>query len=209
MNSTRSVRLLPPDDLGYRKHVAHHTYLAKVNSGSKTPDPRNVLTSLVERNVRALMATQIDSLPYRVLRWEQLDAQNIFRVRYRELDGVFQAAQGPLVILEVKASAGKSSIQSGIAQIRSTISTLKKSRPNTVGLLVIADLGKYYEEFALAAAEPIEDYFAGMDVKLLAWPPQIPQGDPEFKGLYISLVPEPTLCAWLPPEESELHSTAL
>jgi hypothetical protein len=202
MSAIRGVRLLPQDDSEYRKHVTHHTYLAKVNSGTKIPDPRNVLTGLVERQVRDLLATHMDVLPYRVLRWEQLDAQNFYRVNYREMDGVFQSPDGVLVFLEVKASAGKSSLNSGIAQIRRTVATVKMVRPNSVGLLVVADLGEHYEDFATAAAAPLEEFFSGMNVKILAWPPEV-RLERGFDGLCVSVVPDSTLCQWLPPDEEE------
>ena len=48
MASIKGVMLLPLDSESYRRHMAHHTFLAKVNSGTKTPDYRHELTQLVE-----------------------------------------------------------------------------------------------------------------------------------------------------------------
>jgi hypothetical protein len=47
MASIKGVMLLPLDAESYRRHMAHHTLLAKVNSGTKTPDSRLELTQLV------------------------------------------------------------------------------------------------------------------------------------------------------------------
>ena len=40
MASIKGVMLFPLDAESYRHHVAHNTFLAMVNSGTKTPDSR-------------------------------------------------------------------------------------------------------------------------------------------------------------------------
>ena len=58
MSSIKGVMLMPLDAESYRRHVAHHTFLAKVNSGTKFPDPNQELTQLVENKVRQELALQ-------------------------------------------------------------------------------------------------------------------------------------------------------
>ena len=201
MSSIRGVMLLPMDAESFRRHVAHHTFLAKVNSGTKTPDPRQEFTQLVEEQVRQEMQRQLLATPFRVLRWEQKDLHNRYFVRFRELDGVFKASNGATVVLEVKASASKGSLKAGLEQLRTAVKTTSHVHANTVGILVVADLGEWFDMFGQAAAQPLADYFAGMDLALLDWPPCLPPD--RTSGICVSLVPGSTLCEWLPVESAE------
>jgi len=98
MSSIRGVMLLPISAKSYRSHTAHHTFLNKVNAPETVADPNLALSRLVENR----------------------HTQNRFFVRFRELDGVFEAGNRTTVILEVKASASKSSIKSGHPDYRKT-----------------------------------------------------------------------------------------
>jgi hypothetical protein len=123
MSSIRGVMLLPISAKSYRSHTAHHAFLNKVNAPETVADPNLALSRLVENHVRGEVAQQLSPTDYRVLRWEQRDIQNRFFVRFRELDGVFQAGNRTTVILEVKASASNGSIKSGLAQLRVAVKT--------------------------------------------------------------------------------------
>ena len=48
MASIKGVMLLALDAKSYCRHMAHHAFQSKVNSGTKTPDYRHELTQLVE-----------------------------------------------------------------------------------------------------------------------------------------------------------------
>ena len=196
MASIKGVMLLPLDAESYRRHVAHHTFLAKVNSGTKTPDSRLELTQLVEERVRQEMQLRFSATRFRVLRWEQVDLRNRYVVRFRELDGVFETGNGVTVLLEVKASASKDSLKNGLKQLRAAVKTATHAHASTIGVLVVADLGEWFDTFGKAAAQPLADYFAGMDLDLLDWPPCVPVG--KTSGIYVSLIPGSALCEWLP-----------
>ena len=86
MASIKGVMLLPLDAESYRRHMAHHTFLAKVNSGTKTPDSRLELTQLVEERVRQEMQLRFSATRFRVLRWEQVDLRNRYVVRFGHTD---------------------------------------------------------------------------------------------------------------------------
>jgi hypothetical protein len=190
--------LLPLAAESYRRNVAHHTFLAKVNAPTKVPDPRLELTNFVEDWVRQELRSHFIETSYRVLRWEQLDARNYYVVRFRELDGVFDVGRGVKLLLEVKASASKSSLKSGLQQLRSAVQTAVHAYPNTIGLLVIAGLGEWFDIFGNAPIEPLDDYFNDMDVDLLEWPPRLPAG--KTSGICVSLIPGSALHEWLPKE---------
>jgi hypothetical protein len=198
MVSIKGVMLLPLDAESYCRHTAHHTFLANVNSGTKTTDPRLALTQLVESHVRQEMQLHLFSTRFRVLRWEQLDPRNRYVVRFRELDGVVETANGTTVLLEVKASASKGSLKTGLQQLRAAVRTATRAYGSTVGLLVVADLGEWFDTFGQAAAQPLSDYFAGMDIDLLDWPPVLPVG--KTSGICVSLLPGSVLSEWLPNE---------
>jgi len=136
------------------------------------------------------------------LRWEQRDIQNRFFVRFRELDGVFEAGNRTTVILEVKASASKGSIKSGLAQLRAAVKTASHAQPKIVGILAIADMGEWFDTFGPSATRPLADHFAGMDVTLLDWPPRLPADRTD--GIFVTLVPSEVLGGWLPAEAQEL-----
>ena len=89
MASIKGVMLLALDAKSYCRHMAHHAFQSKVNSGTKTPDYRHELTQLVEERVRQEMQMYFSATRFRVLRWEQVDLRNRYVVRFRELDGVF------------------------------------------------------------------------------------------------------------------------
>ncbi|WP_119157788.1 hypothetical protein [Caldimonas tepidiphila] len=201
MSSIKGVMLLPEDAASYRRHVAHHTFLARVNSGTRIRDPRQDLTRLVEDRVREAMRHSCEATPFRVLRWEQRTPDNRYLVKFRELDGVFRTEARTTVLLEVKASASASCLKSGLAQLRTSVRTAAQGQPNTVGLLVIADLGEWCELFGQAPVQPLADYFSGKDVELLDWPPRMPAG--KTSGICVAVVPDPTMCEWLPPEWPE------
>ena len=196
MASIKGVMLLPLDAESYRRHVAHHTFLAKVNSGAKTPDSRLELTRLVEERVRQEMELQLSATRFRVLRWEQVDLRNRYVVRFRELDGVFETCNGVSVLMEVKASASKGSLRTGLEQLRAAVKTATHAHARTIGVLVVADLGEWFDTFGQAAAHPLADYFAGMGLDLLDWPPRVPVG--KTSGICVSLIPGSKLCEWLP-----------
>jgi len=198
MAPIRGTMLLPLDAASYRQHLARHTFLARANKGSTQPDPRLALTRLVEDQVRQALAQPLGATPWRVLRWEQPDPANRYRPCYRELDGVFKAADGRTVLLEVKASASKNSLKGGLAQLRAAVDTARHAHPGAVGLLCVADLGAWYDEFGEAATWPVQDWFADKDVTLLPWPPRWPEGP--TAGLCVCVVPDEVLGGWLPPE---------
>lgn len=196
MASIKGVMLLPLDADSYRRHMADRTFLARVNSGSKTADTRLELTQLVEERVRHEMQLRFSATRLRILRWEQMDRSNRYVVRFRELDGVFGAGNGVTVILEVKASASKGSLKTGLEQLRTAVKTATHSHPSTIGVLVVADLGEWFDTFGQAAVDPLANYFAGMDLDLLDWPPRLPVG--KTSGICVSLIPGSLLCEWLP-----------
>lgn len=196
MASIKGVMLLPLDAASYRRHTAHHTFLAKVNSGTKVADPRQVLTRLVEERARQEMQLHHCQTDFRVLRWEQLDSCNRYALKFRELDGVFESSSGSTVLLEVKASASKSSLRTGLEQLGLAVSLTTRAMGHTIGVLVVADLGEWFDTFGEAAAHPLEDYFAGMNLELLDWPPRVPST--KTSGICVSLIPSSTLCGWLP-----------
>jgi hypothetical protein len=127
-----------------------------------------------------------------------IDPRNRYVVRFRELDGVFETANGTTVLLEVKASASKGSLKTGLQQLRAAVRTATRAYGSTVGLLVVADLGEWFDTFGQAAAQPLSDYFAGMDIDLLDWPPVLPVG--KTSGICVSLLPGSVLSEWLPNE---------
>lgn len=201
MASIKGVMLLPLGAASYRRHVAHHTSLAKVNSGTKVADPRQELTGMVEDFVRQEMQIHYSKTDFRVLRWEQLDARNRYVVKFRELDGVFETRNGTTILLEVKASASKSSLQTGLEQLHAAVRTASYAKARTIGVLVVADLGEWFDTFGGAAAQPLADYFAGMNLELLDWPPGLPLD--KTSGILVSLIPGSTLYGWLPPEPED------
>jgi len=125
-----------------------------------------------------------------------VDLRNRYVVRFRELDGVFETGNGVTVLLEVKASASKGSLKTGLEQLRAAVKTATHAHASTIGVLVVADLGEWFDTFGQAAAQPLADYFAGMDLDLLDWPPRVPVG--KTSGICVSLIPGSALCEWLP-----------
>lgn len=198
MAKIKGVMLLPLHAQSYCRHMANHTFLAKVNSGAKTPDPRLELTQLVEGRIRQELNLLLTPTHLRVLRWEEIDQRNRLVVRFRELDGVFETANGITVLLEVKASASKGSLKTGLEQLQSSLKTATHARPNTIGLLVVADLGEWYDMFGQAASQPLAEFFSGMEMDLLDWPPCLPAG--KMSGICVSLIPGLLLGEWLTSE---------
>jgi len=200
MISIKGVMLQPLDAESYRRHIAHETFLAKVNSGTRTRDPRLELTQLVEERVRKEMLQNVSATRFRILRWTQVDPRNRYVVRFRELDGVFETSNETTALLEVKASASKGSLRSGLEQLRAAVNTAAHSHASTIGILVVADLGEYFDTFGQAAVQPLADYFRGMDLDLLDWPPRVPVD--KTSGICVALVPGLTLREWLPIESA-------
>jgi hypothetical protein len=75
-----------------------------------------------------------------------------------------------------------------------TIAAHGISKP--VGILVIADLGEWFETFGQAATSSLKDYFAGMNLNILDWPPCLPTGS--TSDIYISILPGQILGTLLP-----------
>jgi hypothetical protein len=196
MSSIKGVMLMPLDAESYRRHVAHHTFLAKANSGTKFPDPNQELTQLVENKVRQELALQYSPTNLRILRWEEFNRSNRYDVKYRELDGVYKTPTGVNILLEVKASCSKSSLKAGLKQLRKTMTIAAHGISKPVGILVIADLGEWFETFGQAATSSLKDYFAGMNLNILDWPPCLPTGS--TSDIYISILPGQILGTWLP-----------
>lgn len=201
MTSIKGVMLLGVDSPAYLRHMAHHTYIAKLNSGIRVPDPRQELTKLVEDKVRAAMLEWFAPTSFRILRWEELDASNRYKIKFRELDGVFHWNTGTTVLLEVKASASKSSLKSGLTQLQAAVNTLKHANPRVIGILVIADLAEWYDMFGQAAATPLQDYFSELNVNFLGWPPVF--AGENTSAICVSLVPHAMLENWLDLDENE------
>lgn len=195
MGSIRGVMLLPLDSAGYRQRLAYHTFLNRVNAGETTPDFRTPLTRCVEDRVREQLDRMLPTTRYRVLRWEGTGPTQRMQVQYRELDGVYKTAGGATVLLEVKASASKGSLVSGLRQLRAAVKTLSAVQPRTVGLLVVADLGALVEGFGDAVTWPVSDYFVGREVTLLDWPPRVP----EVTGgqIFVAVIPEIEVEEWV------------
>jgi hypothetical protein len=172
MSSIRGVMLLPISAKSYRSHTAHHTFVNKVNAPETVADPNLALSRLVENRVRGEVAQQLSPTDYRVLRWEQSDIQNRFFVRFRELDGVFEAGNRTTVILEVKASASKGIIKSGLAQLRAAVKTASHAQPKIVGILAIADMGEWFDTFGPSVTRR-------WPITLSAWTSRCSNGHPD------------------------------
>lgn len=173
MMSIKGVMLLPLDANCYRRHVAHHTFIAKVNSSATVPDPANALATIVEERAREELGGHLTNTGYRVLRWEQLRNGNHYVERFCELDGIFTTSHGFTVILEVKASASSSSLRTGMRQLRRSLGILTLSRPDAIGLLAYGDLRKWSTKFVGVGLESPEDYFARSELESVDWPPQL------------------------------------
>lgn len=195
MTSIKGVMLLPPDAASYRRHMALHACMAKANSADRVRDPRHDLARLVEDRVRAELQRHHSVTPWRVLRWEQRRPDNRYVQRFRELDGVFQHERRTTVLLEVKASASRNALKSGLSQLRAAMSTAAHAHANTVGLLAVADLGRWCDLFGQAPEEPLARHFEGMDLEMLDWPPRVPAG--KTAGVCVTLVPDSTVQEWL------------
>lgn len=178
--------LLPLNAASFRRHMARQAFMAKANSGDRTYDPRQDLTQLVEDRVRAELQRNHQVTPSRVLRWEQRSPDNRYVERFRELDGVFRHEQRTTIVLEVKASASANCLRSGLSQLRSAVEMAAHVHGRTVGLLAVANLGRWSSLFGQAPAQPLAEYFSGKDLELLEWPPRVPAG--KTSGLCVALV---------------------
>ena len=195
MHKVKGVMLLPLDSPSYRRHVAHHTFVARVNAAETTPDYRATLTQAIESRVREELNRVLTPTRHRVLRWEETGPTNRSIVRFRELDGVYKTPSGATVLLEVKASASKGSLSSGIRQLRAAVRAVSLAQPLTSGLLVIADLGAFLDDFGEAAAVPVADYFVGTPLEVLGWPPEALE--PMAQGLFVAVIPREVATRWL------------
>ena len=195
MSLVKGVILLPLDDESYRSNAAHHAFLAKANTGEKIPDPRQAATSVIEHCVRQAISLQLSLTRFRVLRWEERDARSRYFVRFKELDGVFQSNDGNIVLLEVKASATKSSLKSGLKQIRRALDIISRIHPKSVGILAVADLSKWSNDFGQPFPELADDYFEKVDLTILEWPPRLPAD--RNQRIFVSRVPDETTLEWM------------
>lgn len=192
MSHIRSVMLLSLNSDSYRRFLAVNTIQARANSGERTKDPRAELTSIVEEEARQILARNLFLTEQRVLRWEE-DVRSRYVQRFRELDGVFELRDGTKVIVEVKASASKSSIKKGVAQLNYSLQILRKQFPGAIGLLVIADLSKFSELFGQTFFDLDE---LELEVCTLDWPPT--SANLSVNKLNLSFVPHKVLSTWLP-----------
>jgi len=148
--------------------MARNTIMAKANSGERTPDPRSQITQIVEERVRATVARELELTSLRVLRWEEEDPSSRYRLRFRELDGVFLGRRREKVLLEVKASLSRSSVKKGLSQLSETLSIARLSAPQAIGLLVFADTGRFNNLFGERTAD-LDELIK--TESLLAWEP--------------------------------------
>lgn len=192
----KGVMFLSEDSDSWKRHNEHYAYLSRVNSGEKTHDDKFELTRLVEERVREELALHLTPTKFRVLRWEQPDSSNRYGVHYRELDGVFKLDNGFTVLLEVKASASKNGLKKGLQQLNSVVRIAAQTNPKIVGLFVVGNLGEFFEDFGDAPIQPLEDYFNGKDLHLIAWPPK--SSDIEGGKILCSLIPGEIISKWIP-----------
>lgn len=192
MNQIKSVMLLPLHADSYKRFLANKTIQARANSGERTKDPRAELTSIIEEEARRVLASDFLSTEQRVLRWEE-DVRSRYVQRFRELDGVFEMRDSTKVILEVKASASKSSIKKGVAQINDSLQILRRPFPGAIGVLIIADLSKFSELFGQTFLDLDE---LELEVCTLDWPPT--PANLSVNKLNISFVPHEVVSGWLP-----------
>ena len=85
MRNISRAALLKLDANSYRSHMAHHTFIAKSNSGRKIQDPRSDLTNIVEKFVRTEVEEVLELTDYRVLKWNQ---RNIYNEGERLIPGL-------------------------------------------------------------------------------------------------------------------------
>ena len=174
--------------------------MARANSGEHTPDPRSRITQFVEERVRSAVAAELELTRLRVLRWEEEDPSSRYRIRFRELDGVFLGEKGEKVLLEVKASLSRSSVTKGLSQLADSLSIARISVPQAKGLLVFADTGRYDDLFGEKASNLDELISVS---SLLPWAPiaSALQAD----QVNVAIVPDDLLAEWLesiPPSDA-------
>jgi len=191
----KGVMLLRQDDKHFLKHSGFSAYMASINKGERTPDPRNIITSAIEENVRAEIGKSVLESDYRILRWQARAITGHYRVFYRELDGVYIRGGRITVLMEVKASATRASMAGGLKQLRDAMTILCRTKPDVVGLLVICDLGEIIEGFGKSPYHPVTNFFASKDVKILEWPPDLNHLMPSNIG--VSLLPINLASDWV------------
>lgn len=212
MTFIKGVMLLPLEAGCYRRHVAHHTFVAKVNSAATVPDPANALAAIVEERVRDALRHYLVSTGYRILRWEQLNHHRRYIECFQELDGVFATSDGCTVVVEVKASVSSSSRRTGLKQLRRSLRIIAARRPDPIGLLVCGDLSKWSARFVGAGPQTPEEHFALSGLERVDWPPRI---RPDHCGCIVtSMIPCDIVDTWItasapPPESRDASSSAL
>lgn len=187
--------LLTIDSKSYRNHMAHQAHLAHLNTAETTPDFRAALTNIIEIKVREKLNIQLIPTPYRVLRWEEVGNSGRWIVRYKEIDGVYKMPDGSFMLLEVKASATKSSLSTGLRQLRAGVSILSTIYPKISSFLVVANLGKFVEGFGDAVGQPINEYFNERNVRLIGWP--LSSLDISEGEHFASVIPDDQTSEWI------------
>lgn len=202
MGFSNAATLIELSNPGYRQHCAHHTFLNRVGKGETVPDHRQVVAQLIEDNSREFLSKTWNLTRYRVVRWNEKISGYPSKFRYRELDGVFDLGAQSYLILEVKASASKGSVTSGIKQLNSTLNTLSSSYPKSAGILLTADMNKWSEDYGPAYERSLNDRFPDIEIVDIDWPPVL---DTIIPGMiYVARLPMDLIYAWLPSSENDL-----
>jgi hypothetical protein len=195
MRNISRAALLKLDANSYRSHMAHHTFIAKSNSGRKIQDPRSDLTNIVEKFVRTEVEEVLELTDYRVLKWNQRNIYNEEIPKFKELDGVYETVDRSLVILEVKASAAKSGIKKGLKQLIESVNILSTIKQKTIGVLAIADMGRFSDAFGRAPDESLEELIPDKEFYVIEWPIDVSE---RFDGqIFVTFIPETTADNWM------------
>ncbi|MDE2126175.1 MAG: hypothetical protein KGJ62_06270 [Armatimonadetes bacterium] len=98
--SVRDVRLVAPDDPGFRDFLAAIRQRRVGRWGRRAAG--EALGGLAEAAIRAWLAERLTLSPERIIQWQQRLANGRFGPLYRELDAVSITAPGELCIFEIK-----------------------------------------------------------------------------------------------------------
>lgn len=83
----------------------------------------------------------------RIIRWESHSPGKKVYIRYKEVDEIINYSIGTVAAIEIKASLSKSSIKSGIDQLKESQFLLSKAFKNVFSILILADCRSIDSDF--------------------------------------------------------------
>ena len=180
----KNIALIPRTNPRYVMHCREQIAIKNSMPKERVVDPQQVVTAWAESSINQLLGKYYESDDRSILTWEEIGVAGSYRRKYKQLDGHFKTANGPIYV-ETKASTSNSSFKKGKSQINENLQILSNINGKFSAFLVLLDCNVLDPSFGVMSEELRQQISSTEEYSVFEGLTEIPQAVPGKKSIWI------------------------